>query len=212
MQSIGAIAQPPRLGPLPWTATLGRFVTAANHGLFRSAVAGQANALLLAPAIRILERRLLVLNAPSFRAAQADWLELGCVASLAWAKERRVCLAVRASLPDGRTAVIATLHATAYSADQRLADAELLRAVVFADGLAESADVCVVAGDFNVAAARSRTLVDVVDWGFSVGATGIDQVLVRGARATPAHRWPDERRRRERWLLSDHAPVEVQVE
>jgi endonuclease/exonuclease/phosphatase family metal-dependent hydrolase len=212
MQAVGAVAQPPRLGPVPWTALLGRAVTALNHGLFRSAVEGQANALLLTRAVQIVERRTLVLNAARFRRAQATWLELGVVARLAWAKERRVCQAARVVLPDGRTALVANLHATSYPADQRLADAEVLRAAVFADGLAGSADLCVLAGDFNVPHARSRTLADLREWGFSEPAPGIDQVLVRGAASSPVERWPDGRRRTSDGLLSDHAPVEARVE
>jgi endonuclease/exonuclease/phosphatase family metal-dependent hydrolase len=42
-------------------------------------------------------------------------------------------------------------------------------------------------------------------------ADSIDQILVRGLPATPPERWPDERRRREGRLLSDHAPVELIV-
>jgi endonuclease/exonuclease/phosphatase family metal-dependent hydrolase len=51
------------------------------------------------------------------------------------------------------------------------------------------------------------------EWGFS-GATpsGIDHLLVRGLRAGAPQVWPAERRLREGRLLSDHAPVEVEVE
>jgi endonuclease/exonuclease/phosphatase family metal-dependent hydrolase len=212
MQVVADVAQPPRFGPLPWTAELGRAVTSVHHGLFRSAVAGQGNAILLASGIRLLERRTLVLNARSFRAAQAEWLRLPLLPRLAWAKERRVCQAVRVELPDRRVGVVANLHTTAYHADQRLADAELLRAAVFADGLAESAHVCVVAGDFNVEAHRSSTQTELTTWGFSGGGSGIDQVRVRGARASAVERWADDRRRLDGRLLSDHAPVEVRVE
>jgi endonuclease/exonuclease/phosphatase family metal-dependent hydrolase len=212
MQAVGDVAQPPRLGPLPWTAELGRAVTSVHHGIFRSAVAGQGNAILVAPQIRLLERRALLLNARSFRATQAEWLRLPLLPRLAWAKERRLCQAVRVEFPDGRVGVIANLHATGYRADQRLADAELLRAAVFTDGLAEPAHVCVLAGDFNVRPQRSSTQAELTAWGFSGAENGIDRVLVRGARASAAERWPDERRRLDGRLLSDHAPVEVRVE
>lgn len=39
----------------------------------------------------------------------------------------------------------------------------------------------------------------------------IDQILVRGVESTPPVRWPDERRRVDGRLLSDHAPVELRV-
>jgi len=48
--------------------------------------------------------------------------------------------------------------------------------------------------------------------GFSAPLAGsIDQILARGLPATPPERWPDERRRLEGRLLSDHAPVELRV-
>ena len=50
------------------------------------------------------------------------------------------------------------LHATSHPADWRLADAELLRAAVFADSVAEPGDVLVLAGDFNVIRERRATL------------------------------------------------------
>ena len=49
--------------------------------------------------------------------------------------------------------------------------------------------------------------------GFSPPLDGsIDQILVRGLQATTPTRWPEERRRVEGRLLSDHAPVELRVE
>ena len=214
MQAFGAVAARPAIGPIPSTAKVGGVITSLNHGMFRSAFTGQANAILAAPALRALDRRELVLNPRSFRKAQARWLGLDLVARLAWAKERRVCQAVRLSLRDGRSALVANLHATAYGPDERFADAELLRAATFADGLARPGEVCILAGDFNVSAERSRTLADLAEpeWGFSVPAPGIDHVLVRGARSHRPERWPPERRRLQGRLLSDHAPVDVRVE
>jgi endonuclease/exonuclease/phosphatase family metal-dependent hydrolase len=73
--------------------------------------------------------------------------------------------------------------------------------------------VVVLAGDFNVTFMRSRTLHELTtDWGFSAAGPGIDHVLVQRAPASPVHRWPDDRRALGRVLLSDHAPVEVEVE
>jgi endonuclease/exonuclease/phosphatase family metal-dependent hydrolase len=71
----------------------------------------------------------------------------------------------------------------------------------------------VLAGDFNVTAARSTVLRDLADgeWGFSAPGPGIDHILVRGASTTPVHRWPDERRLHNGRLLSDHAPVELEI-
>jgi endonuclease/exonuclease/phosphatase family metal-dependent hydrolase len=214
MQAFGAIAQPPRLGPVPITAGLGKAITALNNGLFRSAVSGQANAILVPQQAQALGHETLVLNARDFRERQAEWLRLGALARLAWAKERRVVQALRTRFAGGETAVVANLHATAFDADQRLADGELLRAAVFADALAEPGDLCILAGDFNIPAERSSTQAALgsEDWGFSAPlGEGIDQILVRGATVERLERWPRERRVVDGRLLSDHTPVEALV-
>ncbi len=213
MQAFGQVAQRPRIGPLPSTASIGRAITSLHHGLFRSAFTGQANAILVAPGIQVHAHEAIALNPWSFRRKQARRLDLDLVARLAWAKERRVCHAVRVSLPDGRQGVVANLHATSYPADRRLADAELLRAAVFADSLTEPGEVCVLAGDFNIQGEESRTMQDLArrEWGFSRFGAGIDQILVRGATASTPERWPRERRRLDGRLLSDHAPVELRI-
>jgi endonuclease/exonuclease/phosphatase family metal-dependent hydrolase len=209
MTAVGAVAAPPRIGPLPSTAAIGRALTDMNHGLLRSAFTGQANAILVSPRLRILEEWRLVLNPPPFRSAQARWLGLDLVSRLAWAKQRRICLAVRVTLPDGGTAVVGNLHATSFEADQRLADAELRRAAAFLDGLAAPSEPVFLCGDMNVPAARSRTMQDLGAWGYSAPGPGIDHVLVRGLRAAEPVTWPEERRRVDGRLVSDHAPVEV---
>jgi endonuclease/exonuclease/phosphatase family protein len=213
MLAVGDVAAPPRLGPLPSSAELGRRITELHHGLLRSAFTGQCNAVLAAPHLRVLERKAIVLNPRRFRRRQARWLALAPLARLAWAKERRICQAVRLARPEGGTLLVANLHATSYRPDDRLADAELLRAAVFADAVARPGETCIVAGDFNVRASRSWTLAELTgpDWGFSGPGPGIDHILVRGAPATPTKRWADERRRRDGMLLSDHAPVEAHV-
>ena len=182
--------------------------------MLRSAVAGQAIAILLSPEGKVLSRDRLVLNSRDFRESQSRWLSLPLVARLAWAKERRIVQTVRARMRDGLTILVANLHATSYPADQRLADAELLRAAVFLDGLARPGDVVVLAGDFNVPAVRSATQAELTseDWGFSEpAAEGIDQILVRGASVDGVARWPVDRRRVEGRVLSDHTPVEARV-
>lgn len=209
MTAVDAVAAPPRIGPLPSTAAIGRVLTDLNHGLLRSAFTGQANAILVSPRLRILEERTLVLNPPPFRSAQARWLGLDLVSRLAWAKERRICLAVRITLPDGGTAVVGNLHATSFVADERLADAELRRAAAFLDGLAAPSEPVFLCGDTNVPAARSRTMADLAAWGYSAPGPGIDHVLVRGLPAAEPVTWPEERRRVDGRLVSDHAPVEV---
>jgi endonuclease/exonuclease/phosphatase family metal-dependent hydrolase len=214
MRSFGAVAARPSLGPFPSTAALGRRITSIHNGRLRSEFSGQANAILAARSLRPLgEQETIVLNDRSFRRAQARWLELDLLTRLAWAKERRVCHAVRLALPDGRKLLVANLHATA-SRDRRLSDAELFRAATFADALADPDDVCIVAGDFNVTVDTSRTLDDLIgsEWGFSAPGPAVDHILVRGATPEAAVTWPLERRRRGERLLSDHAPVEVRIE
>ena len=114
--------------------------------------------------------------------------------------------------PAGRTFLVANLHCTSYAGDERIAEAELLRAASFAVSEAQPEDVVVLAGDFNVTT-RSRALQDLTggEWGFSDAGPGIDHILVRGAPATPLRRWPDEQRAHDGRLLSDHAPVELEI-
>jgi endonuclease/exonuclease/phosphatase family metal-dependent hydrolase len=201
MQALGVVAKRPLL-----PRELGRTLTALNQGLLRSLLVGQANAILLRNELRPLATDEIVLNPPSFRRRIARGLELGRRTRSRWARERRVCHAVRL---EGLT--VANLHGSA-THDWRVADAELLRAATFAEAFAEPGDVLVLAGDFNVIREHSSTYPKLAEWGFTKPISWIDQVLVRGAPSTPAHRWPDERRRLEGKLLSDHAPVEVTIE
>jgi endonuclease/exonuclease/phosphatase family metal-dependent hydrolase len=212
MSVFGTVAAPPRLGPFPSTAGLGRRLTDLHHGLLRSAFTGQANAILLEPSLAGLDSYALELNGRRFREAQGRALGLDLVGRLAWAKERRICHAVRIRMPGGNTALVANLHATGL-ADDRLSDAELLRAASFADGLAAPGELCVLAGDFNARRDRSRTLADLAgpEWGFSAPGPKVDHVLVRDAAVEGPTVWPAERRRVAGRLLSDHAPVEARV-
>lgn len=214
MKAFGDVAQPARFGPLPISAELGHQLSSLHNGLLRSAFSGQANAILLSPDAELLAHERLVLNSREFRDKEARRLRLGLIARLGWAKERRIVQAVRARFHDDTTVLVANLHATSYPADQRLADAELLRAATFADGVAEPGDVVVLAGDFNVPPSRSATQAELTDgeWGFAAAAVdGIDRILVRGVQLDGAVRWPPERRRLDGRLLSDHTPVEARV-
>jgi len=182
--------------------------------LIRSAIEGQANAILVKPDVQASDHRVSTLNPRRFRNREADRLELGFRVRVAWAKERRVCHAVRVTLDSERAAVVANLHATAFPRDKRLADAELLRAAAFADGLARRGDRVILGGDFNVTVVSSPTLRSLAtqEWGFSAAGPGIDHVLVRGFDVVePERRWDDARRRADGALMSDHAPVDVVV-
>jgi endonuclease/exonuclease/phosphatase family metal-dependent hydrolase len=114
------------------------------------------------------------------------------VVSPAGARERRVCQAVTVTA-DGGEIVVVNLHT---SADRE----QVGRAVVLLGG----AGRCVLCGDFNL---RSHHVP-----GFSEPGEGIDQILVRGLEfeRRPAA-WPDERRRLDSRLLSDHAPLEAVI-
>ena len=211
--TAGDVAARPALGPLPITAELGRRLTEPNHGLLRSAFSGQGNAIQVSSRLRVLAHETLTLNPRRFRAAQAGALSLGPVARLGWGTHRRIVQALRLAEPGGRTYLVANLHCTSYPADERLADAEVLRAAWFAVSTAAPEDVVVLGGDFNVRAARSRTLTDLTsaEWGFSEPGPGIDHILVRNGTASPIRRWPDDQRKHGASLLSDHAPVEIDV-
>jgi endonuclease/exonuclease/phosphatase family metal-dependent hydrolase len=201
MTSVGDVARRPLVG----SAELGRRVTAINHGFFRSAFTGQANAVLVREPLYVLNHRHLTLNPWSFRRR----FDFGPAAQVAWGKERRGCAVVRLERGDA-TLVVANLHATA-NPDKRLADAELLRAASFVDGFAEPGEPVILAGDFNLTVLNSKTLPQLTcpEWGFEGPTeTGIDHILVRGLEAGEAARWPDDRRRAGGRPLSDHAPVE----
>ena len=192
---------------------LGRFLGDLDPRRFRSGVTGQANALLLARELEVVEHRRLVLNPFRFRRAQARRLQLPLTVRVTWAAERRVCQVVRVRRGE-ETIVVTNMHLTGHRSEKGLADAELLRAAVYADGFARPGEPVLLCGDFNLAVRNSRTLAELMsaDWGFS-GATpvGIDHILVRGLRAGPPRVWPLERRTRDGVVLSDHAPVDVEV-
>jgi endonuclease/exonuclease/phosphatase family metal-dependent hydrolase len=178
MTAMGAVARRPRV----LSAELGRWITELHHGLFRSAVAGQANAILVSPSHRVGEQRVEVIS----RRGEG---------------ERRVCQAV----PVVGVGVVANFHATGGA----VADEQFLRAADFVRTVEEPAVLC---GDANIKPSdRGRTYEQLREWGFSAPVAGIDQILVRGLPVGAAAVWPEERRRLGDRLLSDHAPVELDV-
>jgi exonuclease III len=210
--TVGDVAARPTLGPIPITRELGRVLTATHNGLFRSAFTGQGNGIRLSPRLHVLGHWALTLNSRRFRDAKARELGLGRIDRLAWRKERRIVQAVRVRTDDGRSYLVTNMHCSS-SRDERLPDAELLRAAWFATSHARPEDVVVLAGDFNVRPERSETLDALAgsEWGFSAPGPGIDHILVRGAPCSPVRRWDDARRARGGVLLSDHAPVELDI-
>jgi endonuclease/exonuclease/phosphatase family metal-dependent hydrolase len=183
MTAVGDLVRSPRLPPF-----LDRMVTALHTGLFRSLFTGQANAILVASGLRVLERTVLVLNPGGI-------LGVG-------RRERRICQIVRLARPGGTSVVVGNLHATNSS---RFAAAEAARAAVVTLEFARAGEPVALGGDFNLEGAAAA-----LD-GWSPAGPGIDHILMRGAQPAGLRVWPDGRRRREGILLSDHPPVELQI-
>jgi len=107
-------------------AWLGGAITRLHNGLFRSALAGQANAILLAPG----------LGALSLHTLRIDERQ----------REARFCQAVRLE-----GLVVGNLHATNDFRRPQVPAAEIVRAEAFVSGVAGPLP-CVLAGDFNLRA------------------------------------------------------------
>lgn len=182
----------------PLGATIGRLLTAPNHGLIRSAVSGQGNAIQLSPRLRAVDHRVVELNPPDLRPPGAP-------------RERRIVQLVRLQREGGAVALAHT-HCSS-SEDKSIPDAEVLRAAGLLREFAREGEPQILAGDLNVWGDRSPAIAELTgpEWGFSAATDGLDQVLVRGAPAQPPRRLPDEWRAYRGRLLSDHAPVEVEV-
>jgi endonuclease/exonuclease/phosphatase family metal-dependent hydrolase len=166
----------------PWLpAWLAGVITRLHQGFFRSAISGQANAILLRPPLAVRDHR-------------ERQISVG-------PRERRVCHVVRA---DGL--VVGNLHASNDARHRDVAAEELVRALELVDDVARGGDVRVLAGDFNL---FPRELPELPGW--SAYGPGVDHVIARDAPATPLAVWPQERRGHGDRLLSDHAPVETTI-
>jgi endonuclease/exonuclease/phosphatase family metal-dependent hydrolase len=191
----------------PLGIAAGRAITSLNHGVIRSAVAGQGNAIRVLPSLRVVDHHLLDLNPARFRAR----LGVDARVQLKWAKERRVVQVVRLAA-GAHTFVVGNTHCT--GTWPRVAQAELMRAAWFADSLARPDEPLILAGDFNLHSdTEALEALTGPEWRFSAAGPGIDHILVRGAQVSETRVWPADRRRRaDGTLLSDHAPVEVEIE
>jgi endonuclease/exonuclease/phosphatase family metal-dependent hydrolase len=206
--TVGDLASRPPLG-----TEAGRVLTAAHHGIMRGGVAGQGVGIWLADASQLTAHYIHRLNPRAYRARRARLLGLDRVARWTWAKEARIVQVVRIRV-HGRHLLIANTHCTGYAGDSRIPDDELLAAAWFTESVARPDDVVVLAGDFNLEPGRSRALAVLTGPGrrYSAPGPGIDHILVRGAAASGLRLWPEERRRTvDGTLLSDHAPVELEV-
>ena len=116
----------------PLGTWLGGAITRLDSGFFRSALAGQANAILLAPHFVPLEHC-------TFRIDERR-------------KEQRWCHAVRLA-----EVVVANLHASNDFRHPEVPAAEVIRAEAFVTAMAGGLP-CVLAGDFNLRAEHLREL------------------------------------------------------
>lgn len=127
MRAHWVVTKRPRL-----PAWLGGAITRLHNGLLRSAIAGQANAILLAPGLRPLGHHTLRIDEQR--------------------REQRWCHAVHLE-----TLVVANVHATNDFRRPELVAAEIVRAERFVSELAGDLP-CVLAGDFNLRAENLREL------------------------------------------------------
>jgi endonuclease/exonuclease/phosphatase family metal-dependent hydrolase len=172
---------------------LGRRPTDVHHGFLRSSLTGQANAILVAKGLSVLDHRRRVLSGRLVE----------------WPQERRVSHGVRVRGVSGEELVIVNLHLS-HLGQGRPAEAELQTTVALAEELASGGEPIVLAGDFNLTSA-SHGMQELMAAGYSPPGPGIDHVLVRGAPSTALFVWPVERRTVDGRVLSDHPPVELEV-
>ena len=179
MSAAVAVARRPLLG----SAALGAVLTDVHHGLLRSALTGQANAILVRRGLGVQDEELRQIS----RRGEG---------------ERRVCQALRIT----EAGVVGNFHTTGAHADE-----QFRRAAAFVEELAAGDEPVILCGDTNVLPGDGRTYDELRERAYSEPGPGIDQILVGGAPSTPAVAWPEERRRVDGRLLSDHAPVELHV-
>ena len=193
----------------------GRSITSLNAGFFRSSFGGQGNVILVPSGVTVREHKTITLNTNPFCEEEGRKLGLDPKRTRWWERERRICQVVKIERSDRQRFLVANVHATALPSDTRLADAELRRATNFVDRQSEIEEVVIFAGDFNITEAQSRTIAALLEappesrW--SKAGPHIDHVLVRGAETSAVRVWSDDERRYDGKLLSDHAPVEVEL-
>ena len=156
-------------------------MTALNHGLFRSAFTGQANAILVARDLAIDGESTLVVNRSG---------------------ERRVCHGVRLD----RRITVVNFHITGGPQ----ADEQFGAVADFADRQGGEAVILAGDANLRPGESGAYELLRNRGFSGPLPAS-IDQILVRGLPASQPAAWPPERRRLGGRLLSDHAPVELTV-
>jgi endonuclease/exonuclease/phosphatase family metal-dependent hydrolase len=214
MQVVGVRTRRAKLGPIAIPARLGRRVASIHAGRARSGPGGQGNVILLPKDATIRQTKQITLNTNVFCEEQAAKLGLTAKEARLWEKERRVCQLAKIELANRRRMLVANLHATSRPSDLRLPNAELRRAASFVDRAAEVEETVILAGDFNTTLEASEALRELTtrrDERYSAAGPHIDHILVRGDAVSALRVWPDDDRRRDGKLLSDHAPIELEL-
>ena len=205
MQAVGAVAMRPRAG------TIGRWLTALQPLRLRSALTGQANAILVhgkhggvGPTATI------ELNDRSLRSEVGNSLGLARAERKHWGRNRRVCQTLRVQLGE-QAIVVANMHLTHF--DQRLAEAELAKATAFVDQIAGTETPSLLGGDLNISGSVAGAFASLRTGGYTDPDEGIDQLLGRGMSLVrgPAP-LDDSVRTRNGVRLSDHPIVEAEFE
>src|SRR4051794_2048275 len=214
MQAVSARTRRPKLGFVAVPGGVGHRISVIHAGRARSGPGGQGNVILFPKGAKVVQVKQITLNTNVFCEEQAVKLGLTPKQARLWERERRVCQLARLELGDGRHLVVANVHATSWPSDLRLPNAELRRAAAFVDRAAELRDTVILAGDFNTTLEASDTLRELTtrrDDCYSAPGPWIDHVLVRGAEPSAIRVWADEERMLDGKLLSDHAPVELEL-
>jgi endonuclease/exonuclease/phosphatase family metal-dependent hydrolase len=174
MQSSSVVVRGSRIG----SAGLGGWITELHHGVLRSALTGEADAILVAPHFEVSHECSVIVGTEGIR---------------------RLVHGLRL---DGGV-FVANFHTSGDDHQFRMV-ADTVQA--------EAGEEAIVAGDANLRPGEGATYGLLQQRGFSEPLPGsIDQILVRGLPSTAPIAWPEERRRVEGRLLSDHAPVELSV-
>jgi endonuclease/exonuclease/phosphatase family metal-dependent hydrolase len=197
MRALTVLTMRPRAGGLAHA------LTSLHHGMLRSALTGQGNAIIFASGLELDGEEVAVLNTRHLTDEHAAAFGLDRAGVRAWRKNRRVVQIVLVKLPDGRQLQVANVHCTT-SPDPRLPDLELHSAAAL---LTEP--VAILAGDFNVTPENSETMTELAAAGYSAPGPLIDHILVRGLPTSGLRVWRDDERTYAGRLLSDHAPVEL---
>jgi endonuclease/exonuclease/phosphatase family metal-dependent hydrolase len=215
MQAAPVRATRPHFGPLAISAGFGRLLSSPNYGKRARRYTGRGNVILFPAVATTRAVKAITLNTNVFCEERGAQLGLNPKQMRAWERERRICHLVQYELPNRRRFMIATLHATFYLPDLRLADAELNRALSFVNRRAEVEEAVIVAGDFNVTREQSETIKHLESlppesrWASS--GYHVDHVMLRQTAATAARVWAKEERTRGGVVLSDHYPIEIEL-